>query len=102
MKVFLTSFLVAIVDIKTLVLCINGFLRDVLELLTSASERKASPLEKNSCPKEAAGRHEIPLSPGRRDGERLQALHNMILWEELFLKVHLQGALQSGFVQAPT
>lgn len=71
MKIFLMAFFVAIVDIKILVMCINGFLHAVLELPTSASERKAAPLGENSCLKEPTGRPEIPLWPGRRDGEKL-------------------------------
>lgn len=83
-------------------MCMNGFVHAVLELPTSASERKAAPLGENSGLKEPTGRHEIPTWPGRKDGEKLEPLHNMMLQEELFLKVYFQGALQAGFVQPPS
>lgn len=55
------AFFVAIVDIKILVMCMNGFLHAVLELPTSASERKIAPLGENSHLKEPTGRQRFPF-----------------------------------------
>lgn len=70
LKVFLTAFPVAIVDIKILVMYMNGFLHAVLGLPTSASRRKPFLLGENSGLKEPTGRQEMPLWPGRRAGEK--------------------------------
>lgn len=68
LRVFSMAFFV---DIKVLVMCMTGFLHAVLELPAPASERKSAPLGENSSLKEPAGRHEIPLWPGGREGEKL-------------------------------